>query len=141
MVLGQCRNEPRELVGSMRKHTAVLVFTLLALPAHADMTRAHRVVTWPSSMASVADCNDKINGMQKRFKLSLEETGSGLKQLLLQEGRPVPVILKDWLRHFQIDLTCEPSAKLLRIYVIGWEGHVGTAEDVARELEHYVTAP
>ena len=125
----------------MRKHTAALAFTLLGLPAHADMAKAHRVVIWPSSMASVADCNDKIDGMQKRFKLSREETGPGLKQLLLQEGRPVPVILKDWARHFQIDLTCEPGTKLLRIYVIGWEGHVGAAEDVARELEHYATTP
>ena len=141
MVLAQCRNRQRELVRPMCKHTAALAFALLAFPAHADMTKAHRVVVWPSSMTSVTDCNDKINEMQKRFKLSLEETGPGLKQLLSQEGRPVPVILKDWTRHFQIDLTCEPVAKLLRIYVIGWEGHVGTAEDVVRELEHYATAP
>jgi len=125
----------------MGKHTTALACALLALPAHAGPTTAHRAVTWPSSIASVADCNAKISGMQTRFKLSLEETGPGLKRLLLQEGRPVPIILKDWAHHFQIDLTCEPDAKLLRIYVIGWEGHVGTAEDVLRELEHYITAP
>jgi hypothetical protein len=132
---------PSGLVRLMRKHTTALAYALLVFPAYADITKAHRVVTWPSSIASVADCNAKINGMQMRFKLSLEETGPGLKRLLLQEGRPVPVILKDWVHHFQIDLTCEPGTKLLRIYVIGWEGHVGTAEDMLRELEDYVTAP